>query len=415
MITTAFPASTVEQAFIGAALMNPEQIIPLGIRATMARPWFADSTAGATWEWMLNRYRQSKPCGFVEVLDCAKTHDGKAWIERAVELSGTPAYAAKQIQEIRAAWLRREGALTLNQAAKELADAETPDVFLSNAARDVLNLAKNVEEDKPLATVARDQYEAWQHRKDSEHIYWPLQAMRNTYGFIECDLICLLAQPSCGKTAFALQCAATWAKQGHGVAIKSLESKRGQIASRLIAALGDVNVSRVRRQVAFTSEREQYLDACGVLERLPIEVDDKGCDLAGVYAWAVGAKQRGAKVLILDNLKHIRNGSNTKDVTELHREHFLGCKWIRDDLELPFMVLHHTNDEGKAAWSRDIERDADVMIYMTEGAGTLKGDPETERYFVEFTFAKYRDEASGALFETEFKRKVQKFTPRERT
>ena len=414
MITTAFAVSTVEQAFIGAALMEPAQVIPLGIRATMACAWFADSTAGATWDWMLNRYRQSKPCGFVEVLDCAKTADGKAWIHQAVELSSPVAYAAKQIQEIRSAWLRREGALTLTQAAKELADAETPDVALCNTARDVLNLAKNIEEDKPLATVAREQFEAWKQRKDSEHIYWPIQAMRNTYGFIECDLICLLAQPSCGKTAFALQCAATWAKQGHGVAIKSLESKRGQIASRLIASLGNVNVSRVRRNVALDVEREQYLAACGILEGLPIEVDDKGCDIAGVYAWAVSAKQRGAKVLILDNLKHIRNGSHTKDVTELHREHFLGCKWIRDDLELPFMVLHHTNDEGKAAWSRDIERDADVMLYMTEGEGTLKGDPETERYFVDFTFAKYRDEASGALFEMEFKRAVQTFNMRGR-
>jgi hypothetical protein len=102
-------------------------------------------------------------------------------------------------------------------------------------------------------------------------------------------------------------------------------------------------------------------------------------------------------------------GNSKKDTVEQFRELFLGCKRIRDDVDLPFMILHHTNTEGEAAWSRDIERDADIMLHMNVTSESNKGDPVDEYIGIGFEFRKYREDASGLIIETEFKRRIQTF------
>jgi hypothetical protein len=174
--------------------------------------------------------------------------------------------------------------------------------------------------------------------------------------------------------------------------------------------MGRVNVAQIRKGKARQDEHELYLNACEEMKALPLDVDDRTADIAGLFAWAVMAKQRGAKALIVDNLKHIRTDGR-KDATEQFRELFLGCKWIRDDVNLPMMVLHHTNQEGDAAWSKDIERDADVMLHMNTVARENLGETN-ERIAVEFEFRKYRDDASGKIFNTEFRRHIQAFEER---
>ena len=39
---------------------------------------------------------------------------------------------------------------------------------------------------------------------------------------------------------------------------------------------------------------------------------------------------------------------------------------LRDDLNIPIIILAHPNSEGQVAWSRDVENFADVILYLEE-------------------------------------------------
>jgi hypothetical protein len=68
---------------------------------------------------------------------------------------------------------------------------------------------------------------------------------------------------------------------------------------------------------------------------------------------------------------------------------------MRDDLNIPVVVLHHLNREQGVSWSDDVERDADVLAYLEENeASSKKPTPEnlyTAEYAVDFNIKKCRD------------------------
>jgi replicative DNA helicase len=399
-----------EQAFIGSLMIYGQELMVYAITANVASDWFSNYVAQGIWDWTVSRFKAGKHYGAAEAFDWIKKPENKEWLHAALELAVVPALAVQQMTELRGAWLKRRGSAVIQKAGVDLQASDDPDTQLCSTAKELLEIARTQDADMPIAEVALRQYETWKDRKATTHLYWPLKKMQQTYGFIETDLICLLASPGCGKSAFAIQCAVEWASKGHRVAIKSLESRKPQVSGRLATHIGKVNVARLRKGEARDDEKESYLAACEKMKTLPIDVDDRPADIGGVFAWAVMAKQRGAKALILDNLKHIR-GNTKKDTVEQFRELFLGCKWIRDDVDLPMMVLHHTNADGDAAWSKDIERDADVMLHMNTVAKENPGQPD-EHILVEFEFRKYRDDASGTVVRTEFKRRTQTFEER---
>ena len=80
---------------------------------------------------------------------------------------------------------------------------------------------------------------------------------------------------------------------------------------------------------------------------------------------------------------------------------------------MPVIVLHHLTDENDVSWSKDIKRDADILLYMVnDDKGSIMPTKENEwigRWVVDLDIRKNRDGEAGYSVKTEFKKRVQTF------
>lgn len=88
---------------------------------------------------------------------------------------------------------------------------------------------------------------SFMERKQKKAVYlgWPIAAFNDLLYAQLGDFIILGAEPSVGKTAFALQCAWHWAKQ-YKVGFFSLETSPEKLFDRLMASVGGLNMGVIK-------------------------------------------------------------------------------------------------------------------------------------------------------------------------
>ena len=104
---------------------------------------------------------------------------------------------------------------------------------------------------------------------------------RITTGFYPGDFVIIGARPAMGKTSLVLDMALNVAKQTvreekkASVAVFSLEMSSEQLVRRMASMLSGVSTGVLKRENALTPHYYQKLaDACDLLEKLPIFIDD---------------------------------------------------------------------------------------------------------------------------------------------
>jgi replicative DNA helicase len=87
-------------------------------------------------------------------------------------------------------------------------------------------------------------------------------------------------------------------------------------------------------------------------------------------------------------------------------------KYIRDDVGIPIIVLHHSNDDGETRWSKDIDADADLSIKLLrddqESVPATAANNFQERAIVDLDVAKNRDGETPKV-QLWFQKTVQRF------
>jgi hypothetical protein len=114
--------------------------------------------------------------------------------------------------------------------------------------------------------------------------------------------------------------------------------------------------------VIFSGAEQALAEIAG----LPIAIADHGMTTDQIRAFGQSEKARGAAMLIVDNTKHIRPSPSmrTRGPVEQFRALAQDLKWIRDDLGLAVVVLHHLNKDGDVSWCDDVRKDADFLLFL---------------------------------------------------
>lgn len=72
---------------------------------------------------------------------------------------------------------------------------------------------------------------------------------------------------------------------------------------------------------------------------------------------------------------------------------------LRDELEVPIIILAHPNSEGQVAWSRDVENFADVILFICdvdkEGGGSKVCGKPIEYIGDGHVFARFQKNRQG--------------------
>lgn len=200
-----------------------------------------------------------------------------------------------------------------------------------------------------------------------------------TSGLQRSDLIIVAGRPSMGKTTFAMNIAEHAALEAPSpVAVFSLEMPAEQLAMRMIASLGRVELQALRTGKLSEQDWSRIISAITLLnEKKNIFIDDT----AGLTPTDLRARARrlhrehGLSLIVIDYLQLMQiagGGENrTNEISEISRS----LKAIAKELEVPVVALSQLNRSleqrpdkrpvmSDLRESGAIEQDADVIMFI---------------------------------------------------
>jgi replicative DNA helicase len=248
------------------------------------------------------------------------------------------------------------------------------------------------------------------------------------------DLYIVAARPGMGKTSFVLNMAVNIAqprrivqdgnefeRPGYGVAFFSLEMPREQLASRLLASEGRVDVSKIRSGQIKGEDWHKLTEAAAMLGRTPLWLDDtpaislldlraKLRRLQAEVSRDLGDGPRAEKlgIVMIDYLQLMSGrrdaGSREQEISEISR----GLKQLAKEMKVAVVALSQLNRAVETRTTKDkrpqlsdlresgaIEQDADAIMFIYRDEYYFEDSPD--QGIAEIIVAKQRNGPTGKV------------------
>lgn len=197
-------------------------------------------------------------------------------------------------------------------------------------------------------------------------------------GWKPSQLVVLAARPAMGKTSVMLHMAKKAALSGTPVCIYSLEMSDVSLANRLLLSECDIDIERFKNGRMTGDEFRQLNNAAGVIEKLPIHVDDNplvSMEYIRSHSKIMADKGECGMILVdylqLADMDKGGNRNREQEVAQASRM----AKVIAKELNVPFILLSQLSRgvEGRSdkkpmlsdlRESGAIEQDADTVIFI---------------------------------------------------
>lgn len=245
-----------------------------------------------------------------------------------------------------------------------------------------------------------------------------------TTGFQPGNFVIIAARPGMGKTSFALNMAVAAAREANEpVAFFSLEMSNNELIQRLICSEARISMNDMRRGNIKPHQWEDMSRAMGVLNELPIYLDDVGALTVGdVRSRCRRLKSTvGLGAIFVDYLQLLRPSVLTRNVNR-NEELSDICRTLKvtaKDLEVPIIALAQLNrgveirseKRPMLADLRDsgsLEQEADVVSFLYRDGYYNPETPEPD--LTEFIIAKHRNGPTGTV-KLRFQREYTLFLP----
>ena len=223
------------------------------------------------------------------------------------------------------------------------------------------------------------------------------------------EVVVIAARPGMGKTALALTILEHVAlKEGHPVALMSMEMGEAQVTRRRVAAVSHIPLHKIKRPGRMTSaDWPAMTEAIEKMRQTVFYVSDKGAlSLAQIRARARGLKRKqGLQVLAIDYLGLMETDAKETRAAALGRIS-RGIKALAKELDITILLLSQLNRGIEARINRrpmlsdlresgDIEQDADIIVFVHREIVANPDLPDEWKYYGELIIGKQRDGESG--------------------
>lgn len=426
-----------EEALLGAVMVNPEAFY--GVASYLLPHDFYILRHGYIWEALMRLTAEHMDIDFVTVQEKLSAMNrindigGAGYLIHLVNLTPTSVHADVYGRMVQRHSVRRRlliaadeiKALAMDEdlsVEKVLADAETRfarvrSVDLDNKQETFSDLVGRM-----MANV-------------EERMETPDRVVGTPTGYSRLDeltsgglrrgkLYILAARPGMGKTSMLLSASLNAARMGWRVGIASQEMGRDEIVERLAALETGINLQKIDMGRLSASEWGQFVEACGKLSKLPIEVDDANRltpnALRGKCArWQA---QQGLDLLVVDYLQILSSGGMFQPTQRVQEVGYFAreMKQIAREFHIPVYCaaqlnrgLEERQDKrpvlSDLRESGEIEQEADVVEFIYR---PVVYDPNTvEPNLAEIIVAKHRNGPTGTV-ELNFERTTTKFYDR---
>ena len=291
-----------EQSVLGAILVEPEciaKVLELLTPESFYRPQHRQ-----LFSIMLAMFTSAQPIDFVTVLEKAKSErvfasdaDAKVYLTQLVQVVPSAANVEAYAKLVQEKYYMR----TLIGVAKSIiSNSEKSDADargLMEFAEQKLYEIRQGKDATGLVKVDRAIFELYDKLQrisgDDRNQYVGIPTGFSaldtiTTGLNRTDLILLAARPAMGKSTFVMNIATNVAKQGHAVAVFSLEMSREQLISRMLSADALIQGSQLRTGNLSVDEWTKVAVSAQNIARMPMYIDDS----AGITVAEMKAKLR---------------------------------------------------------------------------------------------------------------------------
>lgn len=203
--------------------------------------------------------------------------------------------------------------------------------------------------------------------KPVRYLSWPIKELENELHVGAGKFLVLGAEPSVGKTAFALQCAWHWAATGK-VGFFSVETDPDTLFDRLISGFTGIPMEAIETNRVSRKEWERICQATQAISQRKLDL----IPAAGLTVSDIRAKimESGYKVVVIDYLQIVssKGGSRYEQVTNISIDLHIMAQSLGVTV-LALAQLSRTEDEraprnSDLRESGQIEQDADVIMML---------------------------------------------------
>ena len=347
-----------QYSVLGAALIEPT-VVPRVLAQTSETDFSGPCLT--VYRAMVDVFNSGFPVDPVSV--AAKLNpDYRGFLKQLMDITPTAANVDSYIT------LCREQARVLQcrEIGRELAESESIDTsrqLLEQAS--ALLVSARASRTVNMDAALRRFFE--RAEKPVRYLSWPIKELESELRVGKGKFLVLGAEPSVGKTAFALQCAWHWAAAGK-IGFFSFETDPETLFDRLIAGFTGISMEAIQTNGISRREWEQICQATQAISQRKLDL----ISAAGMTVADIRAKimESGYKIVIIDYLQIVtaRGGSRYEQVTNIS----IDLHIMAQSLGVTVLALAQlSRSEGERAprnsdlrESGQIEQDADLILML---------------------------------------------------
>ncbi len=326
---------------------------------------------------------------------------------------------AKKAMELLNARRTIEIAADLTQAAQDPAAAQELPRLLNEAMTKISGFHESKSETKPINDILLRRLKHWEQAMTGggkmEGITTGIAPLdRAIRGMRPGNMIVISAPTKGGKSALAMNILLNTARAGNPAGIFSMEMNEDEIADRLLAAEGEIDISGMAFAGPNKFTMDRIVRAANAIGRCKIFVRDES--IMNTLQFRASARKlvtnEGCKLLIVDYVQLMEptdpDMSRERQVAESSR----AIKTTAQELGIPIIVLCQLNDNGRARESRAIEQDANIFIKIERPQKDGEDDKSAppDHYNARIVLAR---DCACATIPMVFNKEFTKFTSRE--
>lgn len=424
----------VEQSLLAAILIDPERVLAR-VAGSLTSAEFSHPVNRSLFAGILQLYEKRTPVDVVTLAaqlednGCLAQVGGPAYLANLTNAAVSVAHAEQYARIIQEKAIKRRLKATSKAILEAVETDGDIDSLLQKAERAILAVGKvRVKPNtSSLGEILGTTFERLTRAQAGELPRGVSTGYREMdgilTGFMPSDLIILAARPSMGKTALALNWAASVGiAQDVPTLIFSLEMSKEQLVDRLLSMETGISTENLRNGKITAGETSQVVNTMAVLSESPIYIDDTP-NLTISHLRTRARREdhlHHLGLIIVDYLQLMsgtgsvgRGGSREQEISEISR----GLKVIARELNVPVIALSQLSRmvENRTPQipqlsdlreSGSIEQNADIVAFMYRDDYYNNDSPR--KGLTDVLIRKHRNGRTGSV-ELYFDREHQKF------
>lgn len=358
-----------QYSVLGSALIEPK-VVPLVLAQTSERDF--SGPCQTVYAAMADVFNSGFP---VDVVTVARKlgADYQGFLKQLMDITPTAANVESYITICR----EQARVLQCREIGKELASSDDSKT-VRKLLEDGMNLMSSAQVNRTVNMNDALRRFFDRAEKPVRYLSWPIKELESELHVGAGKFLVLGAEPSVGKTAFALQCAWHWATAGK-VGFFSFETDPETLFDRLISGFSGISMEAIKTNRISRKEWERICQATQAITSRKLEI----ISAAGMTVSDIRAKvmEAGYKVVIIDYLQIVssKGGSRYEQVTNIS----IDLHTLAQSLGVTVLALaqlSRTEDEraprnSDLRESGQIEQDADVIMMLQLEKRSLPDGP----------------------------------------